>query len=846
MTRVSESSLGSSTTFVGRERELREIAEALRSHRLVTVWGAGGSGKTRLAHRTAQDLSTEWPDGAWFVELAPLAEAEDLAPTVGAVLGLRDVSGGFSLRAPDEVLVDFLRPKQLLLVLDACQHVLPAATRLVEAVLRSCPGVRILATTRDPFGLTEEMNWRVPPLSLPGATADVQGDSVELFLQRVKEAAPQLLVGEAEMARVRGICLKLQGVPLALELAAARTRDLPLEDIDARLGDAVPSAPADEDQVPRRQIVQSTVEWSYKLLDPLDASVLQRVSVFAAGFPAEAAQRVAADRAVPWREIAQSVSRLVDASLVVSDPRSGRYRLLDSVRLYASTELASSGEFETINDRHLQWFADLAERVEPHLFGAEDIVWLERLEDDLHNLRQALVWASGAGSTAEGLRLAGALWLFWIARGYRQEALRGLEALLDARGEVEPVVRARAISCAGDLMFVLGRDRKRARELLEQAVESLEALLGSQLNRLLCMTMLRLAHASGGTGDVEAMGRWADRGLELARRLDDPYCLAEGLWVSGLVEQALGRPGEARDHFERMAGAAGRAGGFLRYQAQRALGTIAYGEGDFATARRHFEKALSEAHRRDDRHAMSVTLNALSLTQVEQGDLEAAEVTLNRYKDLVRDQGDDTALATVLNQLGYVCLARGQVAGARSHFQEALRLYSEAWDALGTASVMHSLGEAAQAAGDLAGARQHFEEALSEYRDLGSDPGVALVLDSLGSLCRAEGSIEPCMAMHLEALSLRTDFDLAPTIRRLAAAASLATDFNRAARLIGAAERLATEPTRLDPVARTEYEQTVESAREALGADAFERESAAGAAMSTAQVRAFAAEVRTA
>ncbi len=383
------------SSFVGREREVSEVMRALATTRLVTLTGTGGSGKTRLALEAARDLANTCPGGAWLVELAPL-EQETLVPqAVAEALGVREQPG----RSLIATLVDDLSKQETLLVLDNCEHLIEATARLVETLLDSCADLRILTTSREALGVAGETNWTVPPLSVPDTRHATTVDDLEnceavrLFVQRASHRRPAFTLTQHNAQAVAEICRRLDGIPLAIELAAARVGVLSVEQIARRLEEPLKLLTVGGRTAPPRQrTLRGTLEWSYELLSEDEKRIFRRLSAFAGGFSLEAAEAVVTGVDVVEEDVLDLLSGLVDRSLIVAEASGDgriRYRLLEPVRQYALEELQKSGETEAVRRRHAAFFLSLAEESEPGLWGTEEATWLNRLEVEYDNLRAA-------------------------------------------------------------------------------------------------------------------------------------------------------------------------------------------------------------------------------------------------------------------------------------------------------------------------------------------------------------------------------------------------------------------------------------------------------------------------
>ena len=452
------------TSFVGREREMLELKRALTKTRLLTLSGAGGSGKTRLALEVARDVVGAHPDGVWLVELAPLTEEALVPQAMAKALKVAEQPGS----VPTEALVDALREKRLLLVLDNCEHLIEAAAQLSDALLSSCPHLRILATSRETLGVEGELVWTLDPLSVPNADPDAHRtpfaagelaryEAVRLFVERARLRSSHFELTEENAGAVAQICRRLGGMPLAVELAAARVRALSLEQIAQRLEDSLKLLSVDGRTAdPRHRTLRATLDWSYNLLSEEERVLLRRLSVFAGGWTLEVAEEaVGTNEDVGEEDVLELLSRLVDKSLVVAEVRAGevrRYRLLEPVRQYAWERLEESGEAEDFSGRHAEFFLALAEEAEPKLAGAQQQEWAERLETDHDNMRAALSW-SLEKEPETALRLAMALARFWERRVRFVEGSAWLEAVLRLSDGADTAVRARLSSEAGTFAF---------------------------------------------------------------------------------------------------------------------------------------------------------------------------------------------------------------------------------------------------------------------------------------------------------------------------------------------------------------------------------------------------------
>jgi predicted ATPase/DNA-binding SARP family transcriptional activator/DNA-binding CsgD family transcriptional regulator/Tfp pilus assembly protein PilF len=669
------------TSFVGRERELVEIRRLLAMGRMLTLTGAGGSGKTRLAVEVARGLVGSYPDGAWLVELAPLSDP-DLVPravagTVAKAVEVRERPGEPLL----EALLEALGDKELLLVLDNCEHLPEAVARTGEAILHSCPRLRVLATSREPLGIRGEVLWQVGPLSLPdaarggrdgGTTVEglMRSEAVRLFVDRARLKLPDFALTEENAPQVAAVCRKLDGIPLAIELATARIGSLVVEQVAQRLEASLDFLKgASRTAEARQRTLRATIDWGYDLLSGEEQSFFRRLSAFSGGWTLEEAEAVCTGGAIGWEDVLDLLGGLVDKSLVVVGTGTGgalRYRMLEPIRRYAGEKLAQSEDAEGVKDRHADFFLALAEEAEPELGGSRQGAWLDRLEGEHDNLRAALSWLLARRWPEPAVRMGAALWRFWFTRGHLSEGTGWLERVL-SEGEPRPSpARAKALEGLGWLLQFLG-EYARARATYEE--------------------MLELSRASGDKADATT-----------------------ALNSLGTVAAQQGDPERARE--------------YLRENLE-ALEDLEEEIGTTATTLKRF-------------HALAL-LGYLAIT--EEGDYARGATLWEESLALARKAGDTDRIRNTLSNLGYAEVLRGNHDKARAHCEEALALAQDLGDA-GTgsiASTLVNLGLAALGQGENERARQLFEEALLLGRGAGRKPQIIDTLEGMASLAAIAG-----------------------------------------------------------------------------------------------------------
>ncbi len=648
------------TSFIGREQEMADVKRLLETARLVTLMGSGGAGKTRLAVQVAADLLEAHPDGVWLAELAPIADPGLVPQTVASTLGLREPA-----RQITEALLDFLKPKAVLLVMDNCEHVLAASADLCATLLRRCPRLRILATSRETLSIAGEATYRVPSLSLPdpkhlpSPETSNQYAAIRLFVERAVFHKPAFQVTTANAHAIAELCRHLDGIPLAIELAAARIKVLSVEQIASRLNDRFRLLTGGvRTALPHHQTLLAAMDWSYDLLAVDERALFRRLGVFAGGFTLDAAEGVCAGEELDQALVLDLLTRLVDKSLIIVDSgpsAEARYRLLETVRQYALNKLMESGETEAVRTRHRNFFLDFAERAEPKLQGSEQKAWLNGLEVELDNLRASLEWCrTDPDGIDRGLRLAGALWWFWEVRGYWTEARQWLGELVSRSEGIVDAARIKALNAAASLALRQG-DRQTTASLAQQAL-TLSRELGDKRGAASCLVILGV-HACRleNYEQAEALG---GEGLNLSQEVGDNWGTAWAKSILGLVAREQGDTARALALLEeslvqmRMLGHPWGTGIVLLN-----VGMIERDRGEFQHAEALFEEALAMFQQLGDRGYTAYTQLNFGAMASALGDHGRAAELYKASLTIRRELEDRRGIATCLMALG--CCAAG-------------------------------------------------------------------------------------------------------------------------------------------------------------------------------------------
>jgi non-specific serine/threonine protein kinase len=630
------------TSFVGREREMIEIKRHLAMTRLLTLTGAGGSGKTRLALEVARDLIGAYPDGVWLAELASLSQGDFVAQSVAEVVGVPVQPG----RPLTDTLVDALRTKRMLLILDNCEHLVDAVGDLVARLLDSCPHLRILATSREALGAVGEVIWPVSLLSVPDLRSaptveQLEGyEGIRLFVDRARQRKPAFALRPDNAQAVAQICVRLEGLALAIELAAARVKMLPPKALLERLSDRLKLLTGGPREFSERQrTLRNTIEWSYELLEDGEQVLFRRLSVFSGGATLEATQRVCDALGDLSVDVLEGTSSLLDKSLLRQEEGAEgepRLMMLETIRDYARERLEESGEAEAVRRAHAEYFLALAEKAEPMLWGAEDAAWLDRLDQEHDNMRAALSWAIEHEEATLALRVSGALRWFWYMEGYYGEGRRWLEAALGKNwGAAAAEARARALEGVGWLAAGQG-DLDRAQAAAKEGLKlSTEAGLGKVI----------AADLQNVLGDT-------------ARHRGDYE------WAEELLTESL---------------ALHRKAGYIRGVAWSLgnLANVSSDRGNYEQAKRLYEEGLALSRELDGAELLGAYLIDLGYEYLLEGEPEKAIALNEEAAELYRKRGHRDGLQFTLDNLGWAALLRGDYERAEALHEESLVLCEE-------------------------------------------------------------------------------------------------------------------------------------------------------------------------
>lgn len=681
------------TSFVGREKELADVKRLMGDTHLLTLIGSGGTGKTRLSIQAASDMLDQYPDGVWFVELAPILDPLLVPRTAAAAIGIRDESE----RPAIDMLCDYLHDKALLIVLDNCEHLVEACARLADRILHAAPETRILASSREALGIGGEVTYRVPSLGLPDLNhlppveSLSQYEAVRLFIDRATSAIPGFAVTNENAPAVSQVCFRLDGIPLAIELAAAKIRVLSVEQIAERLDDRFHLLTGGSRTVlERHQTLRAAIDWSYNLLSETEQVLFQRLSVFIHGWTLEAAESVCGDESassiIRREDVLNLLEQLIHKSLVAKEEVHGesRYHMLETVRQYANEKLAERGERDGLRDRHLAYFVKLTEQAEPELYRSNQVFWLNKLDDDLDNIRLALDWARETDVGA-GLRLMVCARLFWEARGNNQEVGDWLAQLLELYHENNPL-HARALVVYSKVLIF-----------------------------------------RGATAEAQKI---ANQGLELSRSISDKQAEAFSLWCLGASFQFIGDVKQGTPFLERSLALYESLGD--KFGQATALGWLLVDHPDLGRAKTYAEQSLKLYRELGHFAGIAEALTDLAYINMFEGDFSSAMFQLEEASTICHQIGSRWGEVWSLINSGRLAFLQGNYQQAYIYFKQVIPMQEKIAGGL-TPTLRTSMAHTLLWLGDIAKAWESFEISIRKYQRDNSLAGIVFVIDGLAS-----------------------------------------------------------------------------------------------------------------
>ena len=836
--------------FIGRQRELQAILGLVRTERLVTVLGTGGAGKTRLAIEVARGVGIGFEDGVCFVDLTRLTVGDDPWAETARSLGI-SLSGG---RSPAEQVCAHLHSLGMLIVLDNCEHVLVGIAQLAAQLLVTAPSVHILATSRSPLGVDGEFRWPIPPLGLPGArrlgndVSEGPAEAVELFVERVRSIRSRFTPSAEEFPFIEAICHRLDGLPLAIELAAARANVLSIRDLSQRLESGFRLLRLDTASLPERhRTIDACIDWSVQLTGAGEQGLLARLSVFPSTFTLEATEVVCVDDSAAKGSVLDGLARLVDVGLVsvIDDPVSSRrFRLLQPIRAYA--EVTVEAEVRHLSqERHAAYFLERAERVERHLLEQRDEGVDHDLDLEVPDFRAALDTLSRAGDAEPALRLCGAIWRLWYERGNCTYERRHLDDLLAATpGTVSRLTEGRGWMAAGALAYGQG-DQASAEHHFARAVDALSQAsdVNSLARSLEYLGIVRMVR-----GEPEQAQRSFQRLVEVLGDHAEPSRLVGARHRVAQIQASQGDLPAAHATLNECMATTEVLPFELTLDIRESLARVLYLLGNFAVAKEQVEQGLLDARGIHRKRKVLLWQILQGLVSSALGEYEAANTTLRDVAAAWRADGDLREIARAYHNLAEVALAQGDHPTARTYLNESRRRKVEANDLwglvftdIGLTTLSHETGALAEAlataTGATADARERKDKCLIAWA-LQTAARAAIALDRMDEAAAALGECAALLAITCEQRRI------AMALERAALLANARGEHAAAARLLGAADGIRTAigspPTHGEAADR---EACVAGVREAIGDAAFDGEADAGRLMSQPEALAMVAQL---
>jgi predicted ATPase/class 3 adenylate cyclase len=708
------------TSFIGREKELQQVKNSLLESRLLTLLGTGGSGKTRLALQAGAELIDNFANGVWFVQLEQVSDPILLPTAINNALGIQEESQ----KTPDESLAEYVKEKEILIILDNCEQIAEACANIAEKLLKRSPKLRMIVTSREALKCEGELTHRVNSLMIPvknrkySALELMEFESVKLFAERAQAVTPSFVLNEENARTVANICSDLDGIPLAIELAAARTKVLGVDKIYERLSDRFKLLTGGKrTALPRQQTLKALIDWSYDLLTEEEKTLWARLSVFSGGWSLEAAEEVCQDDFIQQYDILDLLFNLTEKSIVIYDSDNDRYKMLESIRQYGDEKLVQSENKPAIAAMHLSHFMSLAERSEKGLAGDDVKKWLGILETETGNMEAALNWSHSGGNNEEGGRLAVAFANYWLSRGYLTNAVYHLDNILNLCTELSNATRGNLLGITGLFSNMLG-DSEKAEKLIDESLIISRELgnkddIASGLNNLASVVYEK--------GDYTKARELIEETLAIDRESGDPSKISFSLIN---------------------------------------LGTVARLQGDFETARSLLEESLEIRKKAKNKFAIASSLNTLAILHLNLGEFDVAKSYTNESLTLARELGNSYGIADGLGLMGNVEAAIGNFESAEKFQNECLEIFEEMGKKNKIADTYSNLGNIAYQTGDNARSLELLDKALNIQRTLGDKFGIAFTLLRTGKTLLAEKRYEQALSSIDESTAIRSKLGL--------------------------------------------------------------------------------------
>lgn len=743
------------SSFIGREDAMKEVKNLLVQSRLLTILGPGGGGKTRLAMQAGADMIDDFANGVFITELALVSDPSLVVQFLMNVLEVKEEPG----RAPGETLQDHLKDKELLLILDNCEHLINECANLSEILLSKCTKLKIIATSREALNCSGERTFLIPPLSLPDITVKItteqltQYEAVRLFIERAISVNPGFRINNENAPSIAEICSRLDGIPLAIELAAVRINVLPVEKICAKLDDRFRLLTGGKrTALPRQQTLRALIDWSYDLLSENEKLLWSRLSVFNGGWTLESAEKVCTDKKIESYEILDLLCSLTDKSIINYKADKDRYNMLETLKQYGEEKLKEAGGAGEIISKHLDYYMELSEEAEPKLKSSESKIWLEILESDHDNFQTAIIRSIYDNEWEKGSRLAGALGRFWKIRGHQSTGRKLLDSVLGNEKELSKPFLRKLLSWSG----ILSHDQGEYETSLNYHNRSL--IISKELNDKtgIAGTLNSLGAIESDMGNNEKAQEYYFESLALRKETGDKFDIARSLNNLGSAAYEIGDFEKAQKFYNESLEIKRSIGDqYSVAETLSNLGNIAYAQGKYEQAQNFQEECLALNREVGNKNGMADSLNNLGKTKYTLGKYEQARKYYEESLTIQNEIGDKSGISHSLNDLGNLFIQLEKFEQAWKYFEESLALFSSMGEKLGIAISLNNLGRLSLIKGEYKDARKFIEESLGISREIGDKWGIALTLNGLGNLAYYEGNYESARRYYLESLALK-------------------------------------------------------------------------------------------
>lgn len=714
------------TNFIGREAEMKQVKDLLKQTRLLTLTGLGGAGKTRLAMQVAADLIDDFANGVWFIELASLFEPDLLPQTIMKVFGLKEEPN----RSLESTLFEYLKDKEILIILDNCEHLIDKCATLVEKLLSISAKLKIIVTSREVLHCSGEQVHRIASLDAPNPKEKLsleklsQYEAVRLFIERALSVNINFRVNDDNAPALAQICYQLDGIPLAIELAAARIKVLSVEKIYERLNDRFKFLTGGKrTALPRQQTLRALIDWSYDLLSEKEKIIWGRLSVFAGGWTLEAAEEVCSDEKIEKEELLELLNQLTEKSIIIYNEEKERFVMLETIRQYGKDKVRETNEYEKISVKHLRFYLELAETGSKKLRGFETESMLKVLDIEIGNLEKGLKCSIEDNHSEEGLRFAAALGIYWQIRGYFSDGIHWHESILLKNPETNNTIYSKVICQLGNFARLKG-DVDNARKLLDESLQ-IRRRLGDKLS--ICESLIRLGILEYDQGRYEQASELYDEGLCIYRELGNKFGIAVILNNLGNVYSNQGEYSKAVTLYEESLATRRKTGDKIGIAiCLNNLGIIAYEQGEYKKSTDLLQESLQLRHQLGNKEGIVITLLNLGNVSYYQGEYASASEFYKESLNISREIEDKGCIADSLFNLGKVSLEQEDLEQASKSFMESIAISRETKAQSQIAGALYGLGRIAFKQKEYEQAKKYYHESVALYRETGNRKDIIL------------------------------------------------------------------------------------------------------------------------